>query len=61
MITTENLINILTRYEGAVQAAIDESGDEAVEKELEEARNELLVVLREAKEYCKQTDHSGDL
>jgi hypothetical protein len=46
--TREELLNILTRYEGAIQVNNDE-GDEASILELEEAREKLMDVLLEAK------------
>ena len=46
--TREELMNILCRYEGAIQRNNDE-GDEASILELEEAREKLMDILLEAK------------
>ena len=47
--TREDLRKTLTRYEGAVQRAIDEIGDDAADAELTEARNALMDILQQAK------------
>lgn len=47
--TREDLRKILTRYEGAVQRAIDEAGEDAADQELTEARDALMDVLQQAK------------
>lgn len=47
--TRDDLLRILTRYEGAVQRAIDEIGEEDAEKELREARADLMDILQQAK------------
>ena len=47
--TREELMNALTRYEGAIQENND-CGDEATILEFEEARNALMDILMESKE-----------
>jgi hypothetical protein len=49
--TRDELLNVLTRYEGAIQRNNDE-GDEASILELEEAREKLMDVLQEAKKVA---------
>jgi hypothetical protein len=46
--TQADLLRILTRYEGAIQRDNDES-DEASAAELEEARQDLMSLLEQAK------------
>ena len=46
--TREDLLHILTRYEGAVQRAQDEIGEDAADRELTEAREDLMRVLQTA-------------
>lgn len=47
--TREDLRRVLTRYEGAVQRAIDEIGEDAADQELTEARDALMDILQRAK------------
>jgi hypothetical protein len=49
--TRDELLKVLTRYEGAIQRNNDES-DEASILELEEAREKLMDVLQEAKKVA---------
>jgi hypothetical protein len=49
------LIDILSTYEGAIQEDNDSHDDESA-KNLETARNELMVILRQAKELEKYKD-----
>lgn len=56
----EELMNVLTRFEGAVQQANDEVGDAAAEQELIDARAALLVVLQEARTYARNNDEARE-
>lgn len=47
--TREDLLRVLTRYEGAVQRATDEVGEDAADQELTEARDALMNILQQAK------------
>ena len=47
--TREDLLRVLTRYEGAVQRAQDEIGEDAADCELTEAREALMSLLKQAR------------
>jgi len=49
--TRDELMNVLTIYEGAIQRNNDE-GDEASILELEDAREKLMDILLEAKKVA---------
>jgi hypothetical protein len=52
--TREDLLTILTRYEGAVQEDSDSHSDESA-AELEAARNDLMDLLLAAKNNLQET------
>lgn len=54
--TKEDLRRILGEYEGALQEAQDEGGEEA-DKNLETARNALLEVLKQANINLPEEEH----
>jgi len=52
----EDLLRVLTRYEGAIQETNDTPEDDAAVKELEEARKALMDLLEQAKVSIEDND-----